>query len=54
MGREKKMTYSFYVSIGGGEPINMDEMEEEEREEIKQKLCRQYIENGLGGKIITA
>lgn len=54
MGKEKKMTYSFYVSIGGKEPVNMDDLEEEEREEIRKKLCRQYIENGLGGEIVTA
>ncbi len=54
MSRGKKMTYSFYVSIEGGEPINMDDMEEEEREEIKKKLCRQLIEKGLGGEVITA
>lgn len=54
MKKEKKMTYSFYVSINGGEPINMSEMTEEERKEMNKKLCIQYIEKGLGGKVITA
>lgn len=54
MSREKKMTYSFYVSIGGREPVNMDDMDEEERKEVQEKLCKQFIEKGLGGEVITA
>lgn len=54
MGKNQKMTYSFYVSINGGEPVDMAEMTEEEREETCRKLCRQYIENGLGGEVVTA
>ncbi len=54
MRKEQKMTYSFHVSINGKEPIDMSQMTEEERKEIYQKLCRQYIENGLRGKVITA
>ncbi len=54
MGKEEKMTYSFHVSINGREAIDMSQMTEAERKEIYQKLCKQYIENGLRGKIITA
>lgn len=54
MGKKQKMTYSFHVSINGGEPVDMAEMTEEERAEICEKLCRQYIKNGLGGEIVTA
>ena len=54
MGKEQKMTYSFYVSIAGKEPVDMAEMTEEERKDICQKLCRQYIEKGLGGEVVTA
>lgn len=54
MREEKKMTYSFYVSIAGKDPVDMSTMTEEEREEIYKKLCIQYIENGLRGQIITA
>ena len=54
MGKKKEMTYSFHVSINGAEPVNMADMTEEERKEIYQKLCRQYIEKGLGGEVVTA
>lgn len=54
MKKEKEITHSYYVSIGGEEPVNMDDLTEEKRQEICKKLCRQYIENGLGGKVITA
>ncbi len=53
MGKKQKMTYSFYVSIAGKEPVDMSTMTEEEREEIFHKLCRQYIEKGLGGEIVS-
>lgn len=54
MDRNKKMTYSYYVSIGGRDPINLDELKEDEREEIQRRLCKQLIEKGLGGEVITA
>lgn len=52
MKKEQKMTYSFYVSIAGKEPVDMSAMTENEKKEICQKLCRQYIEKGLGGEIV--
>ena len=45
MGRNQKMTYGFYVSIDGGE---------EERQEIFDKLGKQFIEKGLNGEVVTA
>lgn len=54
MGKNQKMTYSFHVSIGGKKPVDMATMTDEERREICEKLCRQYIEKGLRGEIITA
>ena len=54
MKKEKEMTYSFHVSIAGEKPIDMSELTEDERQEICLKLCRQYIENGLRGEVVTA
>ena len=54
MKREKKATYSFYVSVNGEKPIDMDDLTKEERQELYQKLRRQYIEKGLGGEIIPS
>lgn len=54
MGRNQKMTYGFYVSIDGGEPLDMSKMSEEERKELFDKLGKQFIEKGLNGEIVTA
>ena len=54
MKQEKKATYSFYVSVNGEKPIDMDDLTKEERQELYQKLRRQYIEKGLGGEIIPS
>ena len=54
MGKSKQMTDGFYVSIAGGEPLDMSKMSEEERQEIFDKLGKQFIEKGLNGEIVTA
>ena len=54
MGKNQNITHSFYVSVNGGKPVDLAEMTEEERAEICDMLCRQYIENGLGGEVVTA
>ena len=54
MGRNQKMTYGFYVSIAGSEPLDMSKMSEEERQELFDKLGKQFIEKGLNGEVVTA
>ena len=54
MGKNKQMTYGFYLSKAGGEPLDMSKMSKEERQEIFDKLGKQFIEKGLNGEIITA
>lgn len=54
MSKQKKMTFSFYVSVNGSPPEDISKMSEEKRRETFDKLGRQYIENGLRGKVITA
>lgn len=54
MGKSEQMTYGFYVSIAGGEPLDISKMSEEEQKELYYKLEKQFIENGLNGEILTA
>ena len=54
MAKQKEMTYSYYVSVQGSPPQDMSKMTEEERQEIFDKLARQFIENGLHGEVVTA
>lgn len=54
MGKEKKMTFSFYVSVNGSPPEDTSKMSEEKRKETFDILGRQYIKNGLRGEVVTA
>lgn len=54
MSKQQKMTFSFYVSAKGNPPEDISKMSEEKRNERLNKLGRQYIENGLHGKVVTA
>ena len=53
MAKNKKMTYSYCVSIQGRPPQDISRMEDGERREIYAKIAMQYIENGLHGKIVA-
>lgn len=50
--KEKKMTFSYFVSVSGGEPENMEGQKDMESQEIWGRLGRQLIEKGVGGTII--
>ena len=50
--KEKKMPSSYFVSVSGGEPENMEGQKDMESQEIWGRLGRQLIEKGVGGTII--
>lgn len=52
VGKEKEMSYSFYVSAKGNKPQDMKKFSDTEQKRIYERLGRQLVENGMQGSLI--
>lgn len=50
--KEKKMTYSFYVSFPGRESEIPEKIKKEDEKGFFSRLGKQLIEKGVKGKVI--